>query len=98
MIRAFGSLWDWDSFGQQGVEDHFPRAQGIIATGDVDCLIQEHLGAQGAPCVLKDIQPCDEAKALGYLVHLLPVPSECSRANHTGIVPIGKILSLAVLA
>lgn len=96
--RALGSLWDRGSFGQRGGEDCFPPAQGIIATGDAERLIQEHLGAQGAPCVLKDIQPCDKAKALGCLAHLLPVPTECSWANHAGIVPMGRIFSLAVLA
>lgn len=75
-IRAFGSLWDRGSFGQRGGEDRFPRAQGTIDTGDVEHLIRDHVGARGAPCVLEDIQPCDEAQTLGYLVHLLPVPSE----------------------
>lgn len=94
----FGSSWDRGSFGQQGGEDGFPHVWGIIATGDVEHLIQDHLGARGTPCVLEDTQPHDKAKELCYLVPLLSVPSEWSWAGHVGLVSTGKILGLAVLA
>lgn len=42
-IRECGGMWDRGSFGQRGGQDHFPTAQGVIAIGDLECLIREHL-------------------------------------------------------
>lgn len=45
---------------------------------------------RGDPRVLEEIQPCDKAKALIYLVHLLPAPSGRSWASYLGQVADGK--------
>lgn len=42
-IREFWGHWEWGSFGQRGGEDRFPPVQGVIAIGDSELLIWEHL-------------------------------------------------------